>query len=193
MNRFYELTLRRTSAFSALTSWRNLRHWSPRPQTPVVQQHPQRRRGPAASAPRATVLATQFWLRLAQQRQEGPRSLPRLGQHRPCLARIDPMLPIPSSASLQSFRRARSRAEATMQPAAPVLHGRALATGGSSRLRPASHSGGEVPRLVPVFQPSAPLCMGFIAYFWHLPLLRDPLLHIKCWSLSCLLAKACSP
>ena len=193
MNRFYELTLRRTSAFSALASWRNLRHWSPRPQTLVVQQHPQRRRGPAASAPRATVLATQFWLRLAQQRQEGPPSLPRLGQHHPRLARIRPVLPIGPPAPPKSLRRSGPGAEAIVQPAAPVLHGRALATGGSSRLRPASHSGGEVPRLVPVFQPSAPLCMGFIAYFWHLPLLRDPWLHIKCWSLSCLLAKACSP
>src|SRR5262252_7807582 len=88
------------------------------------------------------------------------RSPPPVNLH----SRIEILVKLGSPASLQPLGRPRARAEPPVQPAAPVLHGRALATGGSSRLRPASLSGGEVPRLVLVFQPSAPLCMGFI---WH--------------------------
>src|ERR1022692_1276865 len=79
--------------------------------------------------------------------------------------------------AVDSRRRLRPRAQPTVESATPVRHRGALAECSPPRLRSASRRPCEIPRRVPVLQPSTPRLMGCTTHFPSPPAPWPPGLH----------------
>jgi hypothetical protein len=79
------------------------------------------------------------------------------------------VFPVRAPTPLEAGRGPRPCARAAMHPTATVSHRWTLTGGPTPRLRAASAGGRNVTRRIPVFQPAAPLRMGFIAHFGNPP------------------------
>ena len=73
------------------------------------------------------------------------------------------MLPVRARGAIPAGRSARPGAGAAVHPAASIAHSGALAARSLARLSTAPWRRAGISGGIPVFQPPAPLCMGFIA------------------------------
>ena len=98
-------------------------------------------------------------MRFRQRSRFRPEQFPRiLSSTTPCSQRAFRL-------RVQSLGRSWARAHSTVHPTPPVAHRRSAAVLALTCLRAAPRRARKVPGRIVVFQPTAPLRMGFIAHF----------------------------